>query len=472
MLFNSSIFLFFFLPLFFIFYYKFNSLKNKNLIICLFSTIFFIWGDLIFFIITFCSSIIDYHLSRKIFSAASSITKKKYLFISIIINLLLLFYFKYVNFIIEQINSILMFIGYSNKFNQFEILFPLGISFITFHKISFIIDIYRNNVSPPNKFANYYLYIFYFPQLIAGPIIRFKNISNQIILRKITLDNFYYGSFFIIIGLAKKIIIADNVGVLADQIFDYNGSLPWFYYWIGALAYTVQIYFDFSGYSDIAIGIARCCGFTFPKNFNFPYQSISVTDFWRRWHITLSEWMRDYLYIPLGGNKVSSFSQIKNLWIVFLISGLWHGASWNFLFWGIYHGIFLTIEKFLVNKWPYKLKSLLVRRFFTFFIILNSWVLFRANNLDFAYQYYLEMYSFHNFPFHSILLFLNPHKLLILFVTLFFVLIVNQQFLLNIFYNLNGKFNHFKNIFIILILLLTLTFFYGNEATSFLYFRF
>lgn len=471
MLFNSPIFLFFFLPIFFIIYFSSKDIERKNIIISIFSTIFFIWGDLLFFFITLSSSLVDYYLAKKIYKSESN-SNKIFLFISIAVNLLLLFYFKYFNFLIDQFNHILYFIGYKSIFSEFDILFPLGISFITFHKISFIIDIYRKNTSPPYKFINFYLYIFYFPQLIAGPIIRYKNICNQIIYRNITFDNLYYGSIFIIIGLAKKIIIADNVGVIADQIFDYNGSLSWYYYWIGALAYTIQIYFDFSGYSDIAIGIARCCGFTFPKNFNFPYQSISVTDFWRRWHITLSEWMRDYLYIPLGGNKLSTLKQIRNLWIVFILSGLWHGASWNFIFWGIYHGFFLTIEKFVKNIRLFEIKSLLLKRLITFFIILNSWILFRANNLDVAYDYYYAMYSFNNLPFDSILLFLNPHKIIILVIALLCVLFLKQHFLLNIFYNLNGKFNYSKNIFITLILFLTITFLYGNEVTSFLYFRF
>lgn len=276
------------------------------------------------------------------------------------------------------------------------IALPIGISFITFQKISYALDVHRNVRPPMERFVDYGLYIMFFPQLIAGPIIRFHEVADQIRSRahQETIDDKIQGFQRFIIGLAKKVLIANPLGMFVDEVFavlptDLGMGIAW----MGIIAYSFQIYFDFSGYSDMAIGLARMMGFRFPENFQFPYIARSITEFWRRWHITLSKWMRDYLYIPLGGNRVSPRRLYFNLWVVFLISGLWHGAAWTFVIWGAFHGLFLVLERvFLLEKmknWPGALRMGL-----TYIIVLFGWIFFRAENIGDAFIYIGQMFSF------------------------------------------------------------------------------
>jgi alginate O-acetyltransferase complex protein AlgI len=278
--------------------------------------------------------------------------------------------------------------------NWYGIALPLGISFIAFHKISFVIDIYKQRTTEPASFVEALLYILFFPQLIAGPIIRYHDISQQIKSREHSSEEFIAGFFRFARGLGKKALIADPAGDVANAIFALSpDSMPSHYAWIGVLAYTLQIYFDFSGYSDMAIGIGRIVGFRFPENFNQPYIAKNVTEFWQRWHITLSKWMRLYLYIPMGGNKVAPLRMYFNLWTVFLISGLWHGASWNFVIWGAYYGFFLTLEKLCQrHRFVLPIPSIM-KQLFTFVIIMNAWVLFRADSLSYAMHLLGRMYG-------------------------------------------------------------------------------
>ena len=321
--------------------------------------------------------------------------KKLYTILALSINLGLLAYFKYFNFFLDNINTVL--IGDKHEAISFmRVALPIGISFFTFHEMSYIIDVYRGVKPPMKNIVNYSLYILFFPQLIAGPIIRFNEISDQIIDRKEqeTIDNKLAGFFRFIIGLAKKVLIANVIGLEADRIFamDLN-MLNTPLAWIGVLAYSFQIYFDFSGYSDMAIGIARMLGFVFPENFNNPYISQSITEFWRRWHMTLSRWMRDYLYIGLGGNRVSKNRLYLNLWIVFLLSGLWHGADWNFVVWGTYHGLFLIADRIFLGKILIKIGKF-PAMFFTFVLVLIGWVFFRVENISQAFAFIVKMFSF------------------------------------------------------------------------------
>ncbi len=322
--------------------------------------------------------------------------QKKYLLaLSIMLNLGLLAYFKYANFFIENINIVLQNIGL-NTLEWAEVLLPIGISFYTFQTLTYSIDVYRKVHQPLDKVSDYMLYIMMFPQLIAGPIVRFNHIADQITQRKATMDDRILGFYRFVIGLSKKVLIANVMGEKADAIMGTADilSLDSSTAWIGLLAYTFQIYFDFSGYSDMAIGIGRMIGFRFPENFDNPYVSGSISEFWRRWHITLGAWMRDYLYIPLGGNRVASTSRLYfNLWFVFLVSGLWHGASWNFVLWGAFHGFFLILDRLFLLSFLKKIGKIIAIPC-TFFIVMLGWVVFKLETFEAASYYYKRLFAF------------------------------------------------------------------------------
>ena len=390
MVFSSPVFLFIFLPLVSLFYYL-TPLRFRNLILLLSSFIFYAWGAPKIVLLLVFSCGIDYYLGRAIFGKKSLYK----LWISILLNLSFLFYYKYANFFIYEFNSILSFFGLEGL-SWTNILLPIGISFFTFQKISYLVDLYRGIAQPASNFLNYCLFVSLFPQLIAGPIVRYHEISKQIEKRKYSIEKFFLGSARFSIGLAKKILIADQMGAIADNIFGMRSSLlaPE-YIWLGVLAYSFQIYFDFSGYSDMAIGLGKIFGFNIPENFNFPYLAKNFTDFWRRWHLSLSRWMKDYLYIPLGGNRKPRLRTYLNLWIVFLLSGVWHGASWNFIFWGAFHGLFLSIDKLFWQKISKKIPEF-INIAFTFFLVLISWIFFRADNLTEAVKFLSIMFDFSN----------------------------------------------------------------------------
>ena len=325
-------------------------------------------------------------------SPRESRRRKLYCSLSLLINLGALGYFKYANFFVSEFNSLLEAFG-GSALPWSEVLLPIGISFFTFQKISYVADVYREVVSPARSFTNYALYVALFPQLIAGPIIRYHDINKQIENRSHDISEVLYGIYRFSIGLAKKVLIADTMGAVANNVFSLQSSeLTPAYAWLGALAYGYQIYFDFSGYSDMAIGLGRMMGFRFLENFNLPYISQTISEFWRRWHISLSNWMREYLYIPLGGNRKSALRTYCNLWIVFLLSGFWHGASWNFVFWGMFHGAFLTIDKLFWSKLSLRLPKAL-NIIITFCIVLISWVLFRSETLPDALKYIGQMFN-------------------------------------------------------------------------------
>jgi alginate O-acetyltransferase complex protein AlgI len=395
MLFNSPFFLLVFLPLFLIAYFVAQGIRLRNAVIVLFSTFFFAWGDPIFVWYVIAGTWIDYMIIKHVLinPTRSVRVRKSGLVVAILINVGALLFFKYANFFVDQVQPLLHMAGVERP-SWYGVVLPLGISFIAFHKISFVVDLYKQRTSPPASFIDALLYILFFPQLIAGPIIRYHEISHQIRTRTHGTEEFIAGFFRFARGLAKKTLIADPAGGIANAIFGLPAeSLPSHYAWIGVLAYSVQIYFDFSGYSDMAIGLGRIVGFRFPENFNQPYTAKSVTEFWQRWHITLSNWMRLYLYIPLGGNQVAPWRLYLNLWIVFLISGFWHGAAWTFILWGAYYGFFLTLEKFCDRRgWtlpvPAAVKQLLI-----FLIVMNAWVLFRAESLGYAMRMWGRMYG-------------------------------------------------------------------------------
>jgi alginate O-acetyltransferase complex protein AlgI len=407
MLFSSIFFLLYFLPVFLIIYFILPD-KFKNPFVLTASILFYAWGAPKFVFVLSAAVIFDFFIAKFIHKNEGR-KRKIILFIGILFNVSVLLYFKYFNFFMDNFNSILHSFGLK-ELSFMRIALPIGISFFVFHELSYIIDVYRKVKPPMKNIVNYALYIFLFPQLIAGPIIRFNEIADQIQNRKFNdnIDNRLLGMFRFAIGLAKKVLIANVLGAEADKIFHLSyAELDSSSAWIGALCYTFQIYFDFSGYSDMAIGIARTMGFIFPENFNHPYISQSITEFWRRWHMSLSRWMRDYLYISLGGNKVSVPRMYFNLCLVFLISGFWHGAEWTFILWGIYHGLFLIFDRiFLLNVTSTINKTFRVA--FTFFIVVIGWVLFRANNLSQAIQFLEKMFSFSFRPY-----FFNPHLIIV-----------------------------------------------------------
>jgi alginate O-acetyltransferase complex protein AlgI len=363
----------------------------KNYVALIGSLLFYSWGapKVVFYLVIF--SYFDYIISTLFVRYREFGSWPKYLLTSsIIANIGLLVYFKYSNFFFHEANIFLLKFGIES-YKWTDIVLPIGISFFTFQKISYVIDVYRGTTKPAKHFSDFLLYVALFPQLIAGPIIRYHDVEKQIRSRDHSLDNFFYGLFRFSIGLGKKILIADTMGQVADKVFSISAvSLPVSYTWIGIICYSFQIYFDFSGYSDMAIGMGRMMGFHYRENFNMPYISQSITEFWRRWHISLSSWMKEYLYIPLGGNRISPLRTYVNLWIVFLISGLWHGASWTFILWGAYHGFFLSLDRLFQRKRVEGI-SKIVGVATTYLIVLFSWVVFRSPDFDYAVNYYLRM---------------------------------------------------------------------------------
>jgi len=425
MLFSSTFFLLYFLPVFLTIYFLI-PLSWKNYFIVFTSSLFYAWGAPLFIFVLFGTIIFNFYSANYIYNENENKAKQKLVFIiTIILNVILLLYFKYANFFIDNVNSIFLSFGI-DAIKYTRIILPIGISFFTFHQLSFIIDIYRRVKPPMKKITDYALYILLFPQLIAGPIIRYNEISDQIEGRdkRFNIDDVLAGFFRFCIGLSKKVLIANVLGQEADKIFSLPiNELDTTLSWLGAITYTFQIYFDFSGYSDMAIGLAKIMGFTFPENFNHPYIAQNITDFWRRWHISLSRWMRDYLYIPLGGNKVSGLRLYINLWIVFLISGFWHGAEWTFILWGAYHGLFLVLERLFLISLTKKIGAFL-KIITTFLIVVVGWVLFKADSVSRAFTMIKKMFLF---SFKEIQL--SNQLIFILFVSViisFYPLFINK----------------------------------------------
>jgi len=392
MVFSSIIFLFYFLPLFFFIYYLADK-KYKNALILFGSVIFYAWGAPQFIFVILGTTVIDFYVVRAM-SATNTITKRKLLLCtSLCINLGLLFYFKYCNFFIDNFNHLFLLWG-MKPIVWGKIILPIGISFFTFETMTYVVDVYKGLNKPFRHFWDYQLYIILFPKLIAGPIIPYHDFAGQVDSHTEfeTSENKLRGLYRFCIGLGKKVMIANVMGVAADHIFTLSpGELDTTTAWFGAISYTFQIYFDFSGYSDMAIGLGQMMGFRFPENFNNPYTALSITDFWRKWHITLGNWMRTYLYIPLGGNRVKSKIRVLfNLWVVFLASGLWHGAAWGFIIWGAYHGLFLIMERAFLGKWLARVGK--AACIYTFTVVLIGWVFFKAEHLHHSLFYLQRMF--------------------------------------------------------------------------------
>lgn len=388
MVFSSPFFIFIFLPLvFFLFWIGGKSLQNFLLLLA--SLVFYAWGNVSHSLIFIVSILLNYSFGLLICNAKEN-KAKLFLVFAVLFNLLLLGYFKYFNFLIDNLNS--LFVSESKAISIEKIVLPIGISFFTFHALSYIIDVYRKRVTAQRNIIDMGLYMSFFPQLIAGPIVRYIDIESQLKQRILSVEKVTAGLQRFIFGFAKKIIIANTMAYVADQIFDIPTSqVSSGLAWLGIAAYTLQIYFDFSGYSDMAIGLAQVFGFHFPENFNYPYIAKSIKEFWQRWHISLSTWFKDFLYIPLGGNKKGKARTVFNLLIVFFCTGFWHGANWTFVIWGLFHGTFLLIEKFGVEKILSKAWKP-IRIGYTLLIVMVGWVLFRADTLTEAGGYLSRMF--------------------------------------------------------------------------------
>ncbi len=391
MVFSSVIFLFFFLPLV-IGFYGVAGKNLRNLILLGASLSFYAWGEGIYLLIMLFSITLNYLCGLLMFRGGQK-PSKSVLVVGVVFNLAILGFFKYANFIVENVN-VLLLAGGLPAITLNPVHLPIGISFFTFQAISYIVDIYRNEVPPQRNLINLGLYISLFPQLIAGPIVRYNTIARELVKRKFEISTCAYGIRRFLFGLAKKVLLANPLAEIADKIFalpatELSPSLAW----LGAVCYTLQIYFDFSGYSDMAIGLGRMFGFHFLENFNYPYIAKSIREFWRRWHISLSSWLRDYLYIPLGGNRKGELRTYTNLLIVFLLCGFWHGASWTFICWGLYHGCFLALERTRFGDWMKNWWTPL-QHIWTLLVVVIGWVLFRCETLPQAVHYLSVMSGF------------------------------------------------------------------------------
>ncbi|HOF11049.1 MAG TPA: MBOAT family protein [Opitutaceae bacterium] len=393
MVFSSLIFLYVFLPVFLTSYYL-APIRWRNHVALIGSLLFYAWGEPVFAGVLILSSLCDYGLSHCLANPGKGPAYRRgVLTVGLILNLGLLGYFKYANFFVGQTNGLLAWLG-QGSLVWTHIALPIGISFFTFQKISYLVDVYRGTAKPARSFTDFLLFVALFPQLIAGPIIRYHDVAEQIRERAHTADKFLSGLWRFTLGLGKKVLIANQLGAVADLLFKQEiATLPMPYAWTAILCYTFQIYFDFAGYSDMAIGLGRMMGFEFAENFNHPYTARSVTDFWRRWHCSLSTFMRDYLYIPLGGNRGRAWRTGLNLWLVFLASGFWHGASWNFVAWGAYHGTFLSLEKGFRHGRLAHIPAVLSWAF-TFLVICCGWVIFRTETIADAGHFLQRMIAF------------------------------------------------------------------------------
>jgi alginate O-acetyltransferase complex protein AlgI len=460
MLFNSLSFLFVFFPAFLAIYYLLRSNKQRNILILVFSLFFYSWGEprniiimIIVILLSFASAILIDSRRKQ---------GKIFLIFYLMITIGIFVNFKYTDFIIENINQL-----FKADIHLRNIGLPIGISFYSFQCISYVIDVYWQKLKADHDLLDFACYVSLFPQLIAGPIVRYQSVSEQLKQRKVNARDFEEGMIRFIIGLGKKVIIANNVAVIADTIFDHvNGSLPLTVAWIGAIAYFLQIYYDFSAYSDMAIAIGRMLGFYFPENFDRPYVSKSITEFWRRWHISLGSWFRDYVYIPLGGNRVSKVRWILNIMIVWSLTGLWHGASWNFVIWGIFYGLILITERLftgkLLEKHPF------IARVYSLLLIMLDWIIFRSNDLESLMVYVRSLFNLRSIGGISALFSYNiPQYLAFVLLGL-----LGCTPLLAKLKKAFEKYDHLFDIGLTVILIVCLIFIISDSYSPFIYFRF
>lgn len=458
MVFSSILFIFRFLPIAMGIYFL-TPKKLKNLSLLILSLIFYSWGEPRYFLLMIASIFVDYFISINIEkNNKNKKIKILLLAISIIFNVGILFFFKYINFFIENINSI-----FNMSLNNVKITLPLGISFYTFQTMSYTIDVFLGKVKAEKNIINFGAFVCLFPQLIAGPIVKYIDISKELKNRDINLDEIQEGIRLFILGLGSKVLIANNIGSLWNEVetMGFN-NISTILAWMGIIAFSLQIYFDFNGYSLMAIGLGKILGFNFPNNFNYPYESRSITEFWRRWHITLGQWFKQYVYIPLGGNRLGRARTYFNLFIVWFLTGFWHGASYNFILWGLYFFILICIEKNgllnLLNKHK------LISHIYTIFFILVGWVLFAVIDLNKIINFLKKMFIFNagNEWIYYLRNYIIIYTIAIIFSTSFLKKI----------YNKFVKSNIVDTIILITIFLLSIAYLVDSSYNPFLYFRF
>ena len=459
MLFSSITFIYFFLPLLILTYFI-TPIKYRNIILLVFSLIFYFIGDPKYILILLLSCIINYYLSKKI---ETSKYKKTILIIALIFNIGQLLIFKYTDFFIENINNI-----FNTNINYLYIIMPLGISFFTFQNIGYIIDVYNKKHDPAKNIIEYTTYITFFPQLIAGPIVRYNDIKKYLKTRKETFKMFSEGIKRFTIGLAKKVLLANVVGEITKNIITETILSSW----LKPILYTFQIYFDFSAYSDMAIGLGLMFGFKIHENFNYPLTATTITDFWRRWHISLSSWFKDYIYIPLGGNRVNKTKWIRNIFIVWFLTGFWHGASYNFIIWGLYFGIILIIEKIFLKKHLEKTK--IIKHIYTLIIIIISFLIFNSESINEIILSLKNMFFISKIPLVNTEIIYHIKNN---FILLIICIISSTPLLKNIVNKIKTtKFKKIINVLepitYIVLLILTTAFLIDESFNPFLYFRF
>lgn len=388
MLFSSITFLFLFLPVTVLIYYLVPQ-KTRNLVLLIASLFFYAWGEPVYVVLMILSILLNFFCGKDIGKKrADPVRAKRSLIFAVVMNVLILGFFKYYGLLMETLNVLFPY-----EIPYRELALPIGISFYTFQELSYLIDIYRGNAKPQQRLLPFALYISMFPQLIAGPIVRYVDIEAQLLNRVMSMRKFGQGVMYFIVGFAKKVVLADSIGVLYEQITALPiGSFSVLTAWVGCLAFAFQIYFDFSGYSDMAIGLGKMFGFEFRKNFQYPYIAKNIGEFWRRWHISLGTWFREYVYIPLGGNKCPASRHLLNLLIVWALTGLWHGAQWNFLAWGLYYGVILILERYVWGRALGRLPAF-VQHIYTFVLVLIGWVFFFSPSLGAAMDYLGVMFG-------------------------------------------------------------------------------
>lgn len=459
MLFSSISFIYYFLPLVLIIYFLVPN-KFKNIVLLIFSVFFYFYGEGIYTIFLIISCIFNYVIG--LFIEKFNNKRKLFLLIGLIGDIGLLIYFKYTNFFIDNINSILN----TNIYIK-NIVMPLGISFFTFQSISYLIDVYRRDVPADKNLIDLSCYITLFPQLVAGPIVRYQTIKEELKQKDLSYDNFAYGIERFVFGLSKKVLLSNNFGLLIDLLHKTSNSV--LSSWLIAIAYTLQIYFDFSGYSDMAIGLGRILGFKFLENFNYPYIAKSITDFWRRWHISLSSFFRDYIYIPLGGNRCSKIKWLRNIFVVWMLTGFWHGAAWNFILWGLFFAVVLLIEKLTYGKWLEKKK--VINHLYVLIVVVLSFTIFNANSFSEVIASFKNMFCFNNLPFIN-------QEFMYYFKSYFFLIILGIIFSTPLVYNIYSKMkksvwgNYLSIVIIFILLIVTTAYLVDSSFNPFLYFRF
>ena len=466
MVFSSTIFLCVYLPLVLLGYYICPK-KGRNLFLLIVSLVFYAWGEPKYVFLMIFSILVNYIFGRLMDKNRGRQKRMKLLLVlSVVIDLGLLSVFKYTDFIITNVNAI-----FGSSFDLLNIALPIGISFYTFQAMSYTIDVYRNDVRVQKNLIDFGMYITMFPQLIAGPIVRYADVQDQLAERSVTTADFSEGIMRFVVGLGKKVLLANQMGAVWSEIYALGGDVSALMAWTGAIAYTFQIYFDFSGYSDMAIGLGRMFGFKFPENFRYPYQSVSITDFWRRWHITLSTWFKEYLYIPLGGNRCGLARQALNLLIVWSLTGFWHGAGWNFVMWGLYYFVILFIEKLFLLKALDKLPKLF-RHVYALLLIVIGWVIFASDDVSVLLPYLGSM-----FGANGAIGGMDVYTLLTKAVLLIICCIASTELPKRLFLSATGAMNEkaaftIKSVMTIALLALSMILLIGDSYNPFLYFRF